>query len=171
MTATNQTQPSTPPVGWKQITVDIAIDGASEALRQGGEAAQDVLKETLINAGSGLDAIASAHAYVLVSTVRVGYVGNIIRLTVAVEKGDPNEIAQKIFSIGFSESVGLVTGAALKKFTPISGLWLAGAAVLSGVAGGVYADNLWEDSYKDTPLGDWASSKVVGLEMSYSFAL
>ena len=32
MATTTQTQPQSPPIGWKQITIDLAIDGASETI-------------------------------------------------------------------------------------------------------------------------------------------
>lgn len=52
MATTTQTQPQSPPIGWKQITIDLAIDGASEAINHAGNNAEKVVLDSIKSASS-----------------------------------------------------------------------------------------------------------------------
>ncbi|MGZ8251775.1 MAG: hypothetical protein ACXWT7_05485, partial [Methylophilaceae bacterium] len=152
---------TTPPSNWQSITIDIVVDGTTTFLDEVGKTAQEAILGSLKQGGSVIEAVAGSHAYVAVGTLRVGGVGvEVIRLTVAVDSGDPNVVAKYLFSLSVGEGVGFAAGLGASKV--FKNPWIVGASsVVTGVVAGNAAESLWDSSVTNTQAGQWAKSTVT----------
>jgi hypothetical protein len=151
----------------KEATLDITVAFGTDLLSKIFEYAQNMLESVF---KSSADDIAGLSAklvipiqIVTVSAAKVvtkhGY--DAIKISIAIRSGDPNAVAEEIFSAGVGVLAGSTVSLGIKVFAPGLGLVASsGVGAFIGWWASEKAKDIWKDVLAKSAIGEWSIAQI-----------